>query len=406
VSKGNRAIVVAFVLAILLEIGATVWWYSGQNRLASMKIDPASALLVITTASVAIERAIEYFWTIVEMKWGNFWPLSAITAHANLLTDQLGKSIDPFIVHANAAVTSLQNAGKLGAADAKKLGDFLNTTDDQLQALKKSATGSQPIASYMSAASAAVNSINAQYCGALGAVGTSTPAEKLALAQNVVKAQAALEKRRENPSKLQDPALDTWAQSEGDKAAAAWTSALPQDPAARSSFIESYLRSSGFGKVGTMSEIAGTALSGLGDFLGTFKDNPGRRLLSIQIGLLAGLLVAAIGGLDVIAGVQNQGATTALAPATIGGVIFTGLLMGLGSSPTHEVISTLQQYKQQSKTAGAPTGTFGDSGSDAGAATHFVAVPEALSRVVGGSGADQGTDSPIEIESPLTLHFR
>jgi hypothetical protein len=398
VSKGNRVIVVALVVAVLLEIAVTVAWYSDPHRLASMKIDPASALLVITTASVAIERAIEYFWTVVEMKWGNFWPLTTITAHANSLTDQLGKSIDPFIVHANAAVASLQKAGTLGAAEAKKLGDFLNTTDDDLQALKKSATGSQRMASYASAASAAVNSINAQYAGALAAVGTSTATDKLTLAQNVVKARVALEKRRENPSKLQDPALDTWAQSEGDKAAVAWTSALPQDPTKRASFIDSYLRTSGFGKVGTMSEIAGTALAGFGDFLGTFKDNPGRRLLSIQIGLFAGLVVAAIGGLDVIAGVQNQGATTTLAPATIGGIIFTGLLMGLGSSPTHEVISTLQQYKQQSKVAGAPTGTFGEAGSDSGTAT--------VSRLVGNTGGDRRTDSPIEIESPLTLHFR
>jgi hypothetical protein len=398
VSKGNRVIVVALVVAVLLEIAVTVAWYSDPHRLASMKIDPASALLVITTASVAIERAIEYFWTVVEMKWGNFWPLTTITAHANSLTDQLGKSIDPFIVHANAAVASLQKAGALGAAEAKTLGDFLNTTDDDLQALKKSATGSQRMASYASAASAAVNSINAQYAGALAAVGTSSAADKLTLAQNVVKARVALEKRRENPSKLQDPALDTWAQSEGDKAAAEWTSALPQDPTKRASFIDSYLRTSGFGKVGTMSEIAGTALAGLGDFLGTFKDNPGRRLLSIQIGLFAGLVVAAIGGLDVIAGVQNQGATATLAPATIGGIVFTGLLMGLGSSPTHEVISTLQQYKQQSKAAGAPTGTFGDAGSDGGTAI--------VSRLVGNTGRDQRADSPIEIESPLTLHFR
>jgi hypothetical protein len=406
VSNWNRAIVGAFVLAILIEIGVTLWWYSGQNRLASMKIDPASALLVITTASVAIERAIEYFWTLVEMKWGSFWPLSAITAQANSLTDQLGKSIDPFIVHANAAVTALEGAGAYGKDEAKKLGDFLNTTDDQLQALKKSATGSQRIASYASAASAAVNSINAQYSGALAAVGTSSAADKLTLAQGVVKAQTALEKRRENPSKLHDPDLDVWAQSEGDKAAAEWTNGLPQDPAQKASFVDAYLRSTGFGKVGTMSEIAGTALSGLGDFLGTFKDNPGRRLLSIQIGLLAGLFVAAVGGLDVIAGVQNQGATAALAPATVGGIVFTGLLMGLGSSPTHEVISTLQQYKQQGKAAGAPTGTFGDSSPGNGIALTRLAALETRSRLVRGAGGEQGTDSPIEIESPLTLHFR
>ena len=354
VSTTNRLIVGGLLLAIVVEILITVAWYSDRSHLASVRIDPATALVVISAAAVGIERAIEYLWTAVEMKWGSFWPLSVIAAQAKALTDQLDESVDPYIVHAQAAVARLQSTGAMTEAEAEKLGSFLNSTDDQLQALKKSATGSQRIASYISAATAAVNSINAQFGGAIATVTTATPEEKLALAKCIVTADASLDARRRNPQKLAGQQLDDWAQSQGD---AALAKVLPQDPGAQLTWADSYLKQTRFGEVATTGKIAGTALSGLSDFLATFKDNPGRRLLSIEIGIFAGILVAAVGGLDVIAGVQNQGVTdpTKLLPMTIGGIVFTGLVMGLGSSPTHEVIQTLQQYKEQRKLDAAPS---------------------------------------------------
>ncbi len=92
--------------------------------------------------------------------------------------------------------------------------------------------------------------------------------------------------------------------------------------------------------------LANTAISGMQDFLATFKDNPGRRLLSLYLGALLGLGLAAVFKLDVFAVVN--GATDL--PATAGlRIVLTGLLIGLGSNPTHEVIQLLQEHKKKQR---------------------------------------------------------
>lgn len=96
--------------------------------------------------------------------------------------------------------------------------------------------------------------------------------------------------------------------------------------------------------------LADTAIGGMQDFLATFKDNPGRRLLSLYLGALLGLVLAYLFKLDVFAAVNAAGTAPAALPASAGlRVAFTGLLIGLGSNPTHEVIQALQQYKQGRK---------------------------------------------------------
>jgi hypothetical protein len=99
--------------------------------------------------------------------------------------------------------------------------------------------------------------------------------------------------------------------------------------------------------------LANTAISGMQDFLATFKDNPGRRLLSLYLGALLGLGLAAIFHLDVFSAVDaaTDGAASAgQLPATPGlRIALTGLLIGLGSNPTHEVIQVLQEYKKGKK---------------------------------------------------------
>lgn len=80
------------------------------------------------------------------------------------------------------------------------------------------------------------------------------------------------------------------------------------------------------------------ALKALNGFVGSFTDNPARRVISMFIGMFVGLLVAGIVGIDGVDAALGRG------PAAWG-VIATGLLVGLGSSPTHEVITALQEYK-------------------------------------------------------------
>jgi hypothetical protein len=90
--------------------------------------------------------------------------------------------------------------------------------------------------------------------------------------------------------------------------------------------------------------VANSAIDGLQNFLASFKDNPGRRLISIYIGAILGLIVAGLFSLDVFkaAGVD----TTAHATTSI---VLTGIVIGLGSNPTHEVIRVIQEFKENRK---------------------------------------------------------
>ena len=95
--------------------------------------------------------------------------------------------------------------------------------------------------------------------------------------------------------------------------------------------------------------VADSAMSGLKDFLAGFKDNPGRRLISIYLGCLLGLLVAGLYHLDAFAAALGNTSGSSLS------IVFTGLLIGLGANPTHEVIRAIQEYKKSQKGANAET---------------------------------------------------
>jgi hypothetical protein len=95
-------------------------------------------------------------------------------------------------------------------------------------------------------------------------------------------------------------------------------------------------------------DTANAAINGLQDFLSTFKDNPGRRLISIFLGATIGLIVAGIFNLDVFQAVL--GTPEGVDPFVIDlRVVATGLAIGLGSNPTHEVIKAIQVYKESRK---------------------------------------------------------
>lgn len=78
----------------------------------------------------------------------------------------------------------------------------------------------------------------------------------------------------------------------------------------------------------------------------SFRDNPARRIASILLGAGAGMLVAGFMGLNLFSAVLGQGAGLA---AGVVGVLLTGIVVGLGSSPTHEIIKSLQDYKESRK---------------------------------------------------------
>jgi hypothetical protein len=101
-------------------------------------------------------------------------------------------------------------------------------------------------------------------------------------------------------------------------------------------------------------ELAGLGIQGVNDFVETFKDNPGRRLISLFAGCLIGLVIAGVVGMDIFQAVLQTPITaeqSVLFPRA--GVAVTGLLMGLGANPTHEAIRLLQEIKKQRKTENA-----------------------------------------------------
>jgi hypothetical protein len=93
--------------------------------------------------------------------------------------------------------------------------------------------------------------------------------------------------------------------------------------------------------------VANATINGLQNFMATFKDNPGRRLISIYVGVMLGLAVAGYFGLDLFQAVLSEQAANATPIAR--NVILTGVVIGLGSSPTHEVIRAVQEYKKARK---------------------------------------------------------
>ena len=106
-------------------------------------------------------------------------------------------------------------------------------------------------------------------------------------------------------------------------------------------------------------DVAGQAITGVTDFVATFKDNPGRRLISIYVGAFFGLIVAGLAGLDVFQTAGDVQMTGINGLFTHMGIAITGLLMGLGSNPTHEVIRVLQEVKKSRKLDNNPAPTPG-----------------------------------------------
>jgi hypothetical protein len=93
--------------------------------------------------------------------------------------------------------------------------------------------------------------------------------------------------------------------------------------------------------------VANRALAGVSEFVQTFADNPARRLMSIYAGALLGLVFAWALRLDAIQATLGTIDFPGVAPNL--GVAATGLVIGLGAAPTHEVIKTLQETKESRK---------------------------------------------------------
>jgi len=99
----------------------------------------------------------------------------------------------------------------------------------------------------------------------------------------------------------------------------------------------------------TVAGEVSTVIDDVSDFVSSFKENPGRRLISIYLGMLLGLIVAWAAGLDMFKATLGTGNALAGSVNNYLGVAFTGLIIGLGANPTHEVIQLLKEVKLNRK---------------------------------------------------------
>jgi len=100
----------------------------------------------------------------------------------------------------------------------------------------------------------------------------------------------------------------------------------------------------------TLATFANEAISGFANFIVTPVDNLGRRFISLFAGVVLGLLLTGALRLDLVQAIF-QSPTFGNLPGLhfYWGIVFTGIAMGLGSNPTHEVIRALQEFKKNLK---------------------------------------------------------
>jgi hypothetical protein len=118
--------------------------------------------------------------------------------------------------------------------------------------------------------------------------------------------------------------------------------------------------------------VATQTIDGLLDFVAAFKENPTRRLISLYVGMLLGLIVASFLKMDLFCAANAADAASSAAQCAARGlsvtgpginleilkywsVALTGLLIGLGSNPTHEVIKYIQESKKNRQALNGPS---------------------------------------------------
>jgi hypothetical protein len=149
------------------------------------------------------------------------------------------------------------------------------------------------------------------------------------------------------------------------------------------------------------------------DIVAAFKDNPAKKMISIILGSLIGLVVVGFVGLDLFAaagaplpfaGISweiSKGHTIVLVPYI--GVALTGLVLGLGSNPTHQVVSYVTDVAKARKAAqlGAPD-VPGTADEGTGATTHKGSKTDNQG---GTGGASQATSGGPTVASGTTVQL-
>jgi len=243
--------------------------------------DAASVLAFISLAAVAIERLIEGLYTVLSGRLGQWWPLNLVKAEFDVFEDRTEELLGPILAATIDGLDQARSGLAAGSADAMQIQQTMDEVTSQ--GVRLSAQFADVRAKLVPGSDrlARVGEINAQ-------VTSTLQAAQSAVSTGTEAAQTAMR--------------------------------TASDSAERAALI-----------------------------IASIQDNPARRLASLALGSSLGMLVAGVTGLNLFVAtlVGDPATPSALPPIAAGtlGIVLTGIVIGLGSAPTHEIVRSLQAYK-------------------------------------------------------------
>jgi hypothetical protein len=282
IPDGRCVVRVSIILTAIFIMSAVVAALVAPQRANRGFADAASVLAFIGLAAVAIERSIEGMYTLLSGRLGQWWPLKLIRAEFDTFESHTDDLLGPILRTTLAGLGTAHDAAAAGSADALALQHKIDEITTTGLRLKTQFDDVRQKLVPGSDRLARVGEVNAQITDTL----------------------------------RQAQALATAATHDAGEALR-----VASDGAERAALI-----------------------------ISSIQDNPARRLASLALGASLGMLVAGMAGLNLFAAalVGDSSDVTALPPLVAGGfgVVLTGIVIGLGSAPTHEVVRSLQAYKE------------------------------------------------------------
>lgn len=277
----------------LLFLGAAVLAFFIAPDSNEGFVTGAAALTFITAAAVGIERAIEAFWAFIGMRsgFGGWWPLREVR---DSIQEYERKADELLTGPLASAVDLLEEA----AERARGAGKVITDVELELAAFKDK---------------------------------SARLTEKVNLARTNLAPGS--------------PRFEVVAEAVQDGISTARRAA---ERAAELTGIVS-------GEIIRAAEDGAASCDRIAAFITSFNDNPARKLASLSIGATLGLLIAGCMGLNLFVAVLAPPANAnADAGAVAGflsyewGILLTGIIIGFGANPTHEVIKALERRKNAS----------------------------------------------------------
>lgn len=248
--------------------------------------DSSAAIGFATAAALLIERIIEIFWTFMGgHKKNTLWPLNTASKQIESFVDQLNKDLEDVYYRQLDQFVDFKK-------EVSKTANYINKSVDDTE-------------KYINKGIDEINKMKAEF-------------DKF----------SNLLKEKETPNVERAEILSSRVTSDAQL--------IKEKYDLLSQYIEESDR-----------KVKNT-LDALHRFILSFKSNPARRLISLFAGFILGLIIAGIFGIDLISAVLETNEKTWWNEINIP-IIITGLILGAGATPTHEVIKFLQENKESIK---------------------------------------------------------